>query len=167
MLNPKTTLINHTRVLQAVAVMQRVIDRGDRLYMGSWQCNLDSSNYTKEEELHKCGTAACFGGWLAVSPEFKKVGGEVNRLSGAPKLASFIGADAVMRFLKLDCKESTLYEVKEYINNVCATGDMSITKFYGVANVTDITPQMVIDKLQVLLELPDNASPSVTSQTTD
>lgn len=76
--------MNIENVNKAIAVMKRVKKRGDAFYLGTWQgLSMDEDALTNEEELHSCGTSACFAGWVAVSPEFKEDGGGIDE-DGSP-----------------------------------------------------------------------------------
>lgn len=70
--------MNIENLNKAIAVMTRA----GKVSMIKWQVIHGEVKET-EEELHKCGTAACFAGWIAVSPEWKADGGYVNEF-GAP-----------------------------------------------------------------------------------
>lgn len=74
--------MNKERLEQAIAVMKRA----GKVVMSDWQTGEVRET---EAELHECGTAACFAGWLAVSPEFQAAGGKVG-MGGNP-LFSFVG----------------------------------------------------------------------------
>ena len=53
-----------------------------------------------EEEIHICGTAACFAGWIAVSPEWKADGGTVG-YSGAPEKDTYLGRMSIAYWLEI------------------------------------------------------------------
>ena len=76
--------MNLVNVDKAVTIMERARDIGSILYMASWQGRViakDDGDYLRE-----CGTGACFGGWVAVSPEFRADGGSMAAISGAPRI---------------------------------------------------------------------------------
>lgn len=79
--------MNIENVNKAISVMERVKARGDKVDMSDWQ-NSEFGFGDSEQDLHTCGTAACFAGWLAVSPEWAADGGSVT-LSGAPKMGGY------------------------------------------------------------------------------
>jgi hypothetical protein len=81
--------MNKTNVIKAIAVMERVKERGDSFSMRHWQFPREEFGRacTSEDDLHECGMPACFGGWIAVSPEFMADGGSVSS-KGAPMFGS-------------------------------------------------------------------------------
>src|SRR5690606_6645405 len=70
--------MNKENIEKAIAIMKRA----GKVDMLCWQ---DNPN-TIKEEINMCGTSACFAGWVAVSPEFKASGGDVDEFSGTPML---------------------------------------------------------------------------------
>lgn len=55
-------------LLLAREVMQEVPD--GKVFLDSWQQNRNNRGIAQEPE---CGTIACFGGWIALSPKFPDV----------------------------------------------------------------------------------------------
>ena len=94
--------MNIENVNKAIAVMERVKERGDKFDLCVWQSCNGAPAAEKEEELHTCGTAACFAGWVAVSPEFQKGGGGVE-IDGSPSWKEggelFGGSQAIEKWL--------------------------------------------------------------------
>lgn len=135
--------MNEQNVKAAIAVMERVRDRGDKLDMTEWQ-NVDDSGhfFENEADVRQCGTACCFAGWLAVSPEFQSQGGETIN-SGCPRYERTNGTTAIAKFLNIS------YELASVL---CATDIFGFQEFYAVDSIGDITPQMVIDKLNLILK---------------
>tara|TARA_R110002124_G_scaffold10362_1_gene51738 strand:+ start:175 stop:624 length:450 start_codon:yes stop_codon:yes gene_type:complete len=134
--------MNIVNVNKAIAVMERVKERGDYLNMRDWQFLEDSEAPAMETEgdLHKCGTAACFAGWVAVSPEFQVDRGSVC-VGGAPCLPMreegyYVSGEAAIRFwLGID---------EDAAEHLCAMSD--VANFYG-KEVKDITVDDVLSKL--------------------
>lgn len=94
-------MINLERLEQAIAVMRRA----GAVDMRRWQ-----SGEVRETEagLHECGTAACFAGWLAVSPEFQASGGSLDT-KGAPGMPAYKrhhGGGAVAEWLEVEHEEA-------------------------------------------------------------
>lgn len=118
----------------AIRIMQRVKDLELPLDMGVWQAHRPKGYLCKTvEELHYCGTAACFAGHVAVSPEWP--GGVA--LSGAPELNGIFGTDAIAKWLDIGHKNSCLLCMMEILS--CGT-------IYG----SNPTPDDVIGHLEVL-----------------
>lgn len=92
--------MNIENVNKAIAVMERVKARGDEVFMRDWRSGLVNTS-PREEDLHNCGTAACFAGWLASSKEWTNDGGSAG-LSGCPKMPGDVGVRAVARWLEID-----------------------------------------------------------------
>lgn len=122
---------------KAIDVMERVKARGDTLNMGSWQAHTMYTVQAKESQLHTCGTAACFAGWVAVSPEFQKDGGEVMK-NGAPMIEGHAEDEAIAEWLGID---------DELAENLCAMG--AFHDVYGKP-AEEITVDDVIEKLYEL-----------------
>ena len=132
-------MANVERVKKAIAVMERVRDENRAFDMNWWQGRVGHNRCFDEAVPHACGTAACFAGWLAVSPEFQADGGSIT-LSGAPVFQGFREDDAVAAYLEVDRKIAM---------RLC--GLLGEVEYYGVNNLHDITPRHVIDKLKELL----------------
>ena len=132
--------MNKSNVSIAIAVMERVEAGERRLNMCSWvDCEpADQNAMTKEADLIDCGTAACFGGWLASSPEWFAQGG--SNMEGMPLLDGFEGSHAVAKFLDTD----VAYEL-------CATDPSRGKNLYG-KDVSEIGVEDVLDKLYELRE---------------
>ena len=109
--------MNKDNVQKAIKVIQRVVDQGRSFDMGSWQDDTGCVIQRTEVELHECGTAACFGGWVAVSPEFQADGG-LPTDSGMPSLPNArAGSPAIATWLDIsddDANELTGIYVNLY-----------------------------------------------------
>jgi len=130
--------IEHVNI--ALTVMRRVRDEGYRFDMKSYQeCVRGAAVKTSEADLCDCGSAACFAGWLAVSPEFQAIGGGVDN-TGIPTYkdeddAIESGADVIGRFFDIDHWDA---------DNLIYPDHYALNR--------GIKPQDVIDKLEALLE---------------
>ena len=92
--------MNKANVQKAINVMQRVVDQNRAFDMAVWQDDAICGVRHTEKDLHECGMAACFGGWVAVSPEFHKDGGLADDYGlpyltgargGVPSIAKWLG----------------------------------------------------------------------------
>jgi len=128
-----------------------IMKRAGKIDMCSWQ---EIKNGDKalgsEENLHYCGTAACFAGWIAVSPEWKKDGGRIDERVGSPYIPTKENLDRNYYYAKaiaywLDIPES-------YSCELCALNTtIENEEYYGV-KMNDITKEMVIGKLEEIIE---------------
>jgi len=94
--------MNLKRIDSCIIVMRRVVDLDLSFSLVMWQAPLGPKRYSvkTENSLHQCGMSACFGGHLALSPEFKEIGGRVGDC-GEPRFHGHSGANAVQEFLGL------------------------------------------------------------------
>lgn len=140
-------MANKERVLNAIAVMENVIESDRKFNMTLWQDSEGTWNapvYTKLEKA-TCGTVCCFAGWLALDPKFQEEGGSVNPLSGSPRFNGKSASEAVAEYLEIDVELAKLLTAAH--NNISFTS----TNYYGVNSFSEITPQMVIEKLKTLI----------------
>jgi len=136
--------MNKTNLQHAINVMKRA----GRVNMGVWQSSGVRPAIDNEKAAHRCNTAACFAGWVAVSPEFQQDGGEVT-WTGAPKIAGRCGSPAIAFWLGLP---------QGTANDLCAVacdpgdeeGAQRLDLYYGKP-VKYITAADVIEKLEGLL----------------
>lgn len=92
-------MINKERVQLAINVMERA----GKVDMDAWQSDIlyhRAEAKTTEEEIHACGSAACFAGWLAVSSEFHSNGGTSCPKNGAPMFNGYRAASAVVAWME-------------------------------------------------------------------
>lgn len=93
--------MNLDNVNKAIAVMQRVKARGSNFDMAKWQSLPEGVELAKtEDRLHACGTLACFGGWLSVSPEWIQEGGSIDA-TASPKFNGEVGTYAIANWLDI------------------------------------------------------------------
>lgn len=85
--------MNIENLNKAIAIMERA----GKVNMNKWQ---HGQIVETEKELNICGTAACFAGWIAVSPEWKADGGTVG-FSGAPAKDHILGRHAIADWLEI------------------------------------------------------------------
>lgn len=90
--------MNPRNIRKAIAVMQRAIDRGGKFSMANWQSRQTRDGLVQavgaecaftESQLHACGNAACFAGYLDISPEWRADFGRVQARN--PHLAEWLG----------------------------------------------------------------------------
>ncbi|WP_273455158.1 hypothetical protein [Nevskia ramosa] len=144
--------INQEAVRQAIAIMQRAVDREAPFNMQSWQAvpvgAPDTDVCKTEFEAHQCGMVACFGGWVALSPEWQAIGGTIDG-TGGPLLQRgddvLFGAEAIAEWLGIETWRAELITCTGF--SFLSTCDM----FKGKA-LYQITAQDLIDVLQTLLK---------------
>jgi hypothetical protein len=126
-----------------------ILKRADaaQFSLSNWQdgwADLDENTVQTEDEMHLCGTIACVGGWLAVSPEFKAVGGTVLD-GGSPMLHDDAGYMAMKTWL--ECTTEAAYRICGFTDFDAEAG------FYGNIGQasSDISLTQVITKLETLL----------------
>ena len=156
--------MNKSNVQKAINVMLRVKARGDNFDMSRWQQvnfslklpeQLQSIGILNtERELHECGSAACFGGWVASSPEFAADGGKAVG-SGYPILDGTRGARAIALWLDIEPYEArALCLDKCFISENIYTEVPRFTDTTGQTDIIDpglVTVDMVIAALDRLL----------------
>lgn len=142
--------MNKVNVEIAINIMQRVIDRKSAFNMSDWQ-DTDDINLAAqtEKELLDCGTAACFAGWIGVSPEWQDKGGFILD-TGVPVILScgerLYGADAIQEWLNITKKEA---------HGLCAVYHNKKSCFipeYTGKRVEEITAEDVMSILNRLLK---------------
>lgn len=149
--------------IQAAIEMMKVAKSLD---MCRWQDFTSSGNDSVSksiEELHRCGNTACFAGYLAISEEFKAAGGRVCEESGSPMIDEHdTPTSAIAHYFELGSTEcnsvpcnavqSIIYS--EFIAPICfgftKSGFPKDISSYPV-KFEEVTPDMVIDKLEALL----------------
>ncbi len=153
-------------VRSSIALMQRVIDEERGFSIVCWvydqgDCKKNPEIASPdEEEATSCGMVACYGGWLAMSKEFRSAGG-TNTKSWAPSIINGEGlvlenADAVAHWLGVP-----LLEAQNIVgigpSNVMMSTDSDdedsleeFSTFYGCF-LDDATPEHVVSALQDLL----------------
>jgi len=130
--------MNCERIQAAIAMMKDVTHR--HFNMTGWQ-NKDHSYVSRiaqtESELHACGNTACFGGLLALSPEFQDAGGLISE-TGAPIFNDLLEASAVAEYFDIP------YELAGKLT-------LNYINFYPV-DFEDVKPEHVIEKLEMILD---------------
>lgn len=106
--------MNIANIDKAIAIMRRA----GRVKMDAYQDfesrDLYEPAFNTEEKLHACGSAACFAGWVAVSPEFQADGGTCDGYTGAPMLDGFGGPNAIALWLDIDVKVASSLVVPNF-----------------------------------------------------
>ncbi len=156
--------MNLDRLQTLINILKRVKKKGGRFTLLRWQDTSKSIHPLKdnEEELRTCGTPACIAGWLAVSPEFKALGGRTCSLNGAPEINRedddlcfpLRGVRAIQHFL-----ETTNDKLVE---NICGISTLEFPHrceqtWYGPP-VDEVTLEQAIEKLT---SLHDELKPSL------
>ena len=133
--------MNTDNVLLAIEVMGRVVRQQYEFDIGTWVgTDSDYSFPTTEQEASECGTAACFAGWIALSPEGREAGMHLSK-GGTPGHGNDYGVFSVVSFLDIPFVEA----------KHLAHGNKAV---YGVPR-SEITAQHVLD---VLYRLRDTGS---------
>ena len=134
--------MNRERIQDAITMMKDVTHR--YFDMTNWQ-NEPPGHIIQvaqtESELHACGNTACFAGHLALSPEFQKAGGSVNKM-GAPVFNGVRYAEAVAEYFDITYKLAGKFTL-DYLH------------FYPV-DFEDVKPEHVIEKLEMILRNPNH-----------
>jgi len=146
-------LIDHIKVEFDVLNRARIAN----FNLGSWQGGMLA---VKEsiEHVHECGTTACAGGYLSLSPFWKVWGGTYDN-DGAPVLEvktetgdDYIyadGIDAIYEFFGLNfCVEDRIFMDALALVHGITRSHFSIEEFYD-CHYTDVTPRKVQEKLAV------------------
>ena len=149
--------INNVKI--AIAIMERA----GKVDMRSWQSNSKGNAHTDEKKLHKCGTTACFAGWVAVSPEWQEFG-KISS-DGAPELNNldtidnFRPAYALSKWFELEEKIVNLFVYGDIISDLeidCEyNGETVDGKFYSIfydKQWSKVKAKDVIEKLNILLQ---------------
>ena len=129
-------MCNEKNVQDAINIMERA----QKFSMHQWQEVADGSACETEAELNECGMAACFGGYIAVSPEFKVAGGRVDLYSGVPILGRENGYFAIAEYLDID------FDLASRLT-ACNKDEVP---FYN-KSLRKVTNQDVIEKLKLIL----------------
>ena len=136
--------MNIDNMNKAIAIMTRA----GKINMDNWQSSQFVASAKCEKVIHSCGTAACFAGWIGVSPEWKEFGGDIND-AGEPfividgeieeaevSLAKWLG-------LHVDLVDMLIYE---HVGSAyCPSGDVMYS-IYG-AEFSNLTASNIIHTL--------------------
>lgn len=147
---------NSGRLELLIKVVKRARDSGLNFDMNTWQSiinedgkilDTDDIKVVKtEKKAHECGTVCCVAGLLALSPEFKRVGGKVESDSGRPILDGYAGGGAITVFLQATTNIG---------NDIAGVGSYGFilsqhSNFYK-SSLSDLTLDIVIERLEKLL----------------
>lgn len=132
--------MNKENIKKAIAIMERA----GTVDMSYWQDVRGDSAIDNEKQLHTCGTSACFAGWVAVSPEFQRDGGQVSS-AGAPIFDYLQGSMAIARWLDI---RQTL--AGELVLGDLDEDDLGYSHFYE-KQWEEVDDQDVIKKLKLIL----------------
>ena len=144
--------MNRENIQKAIRVMERVRDQNYEFDMRNWQTPGDGIFLAAEKDAVACGTACCFAGWIAISPEFK--GQLMVDSYGVPyipeKVPQYIASSesAIAQVLGIPYREAY---------KLCGLADSATERGYTFSRayqkaVSDITPEDVIKRLKGILE---------------
>ncbi len=147
--------VNQEALRQAISIMERVVSGNYRFNMSFWSSRRTPGGrdvdirLMDENSVHGCGMAACFGGWVGLSPEWRAIGGSVI-ITGAPvirgEVENFYGADAIAKWLNVD------QDVAEVLTCTgVGVDDEGCSNFYGGKKLAQIAPSDVLEKLVTML----------------
>jgi hypothetical protein len=107
-------------------------------WQGTWQ------KVNSITALHKCGTTACAGGYLALSKEWKNLGGTSSVFyRGSPVFNGYFGMRALYTFYQ------TATDEEEYVIKLIHTASEAFEGFYCKPRKL-VTPKDVQEKLAIL-----------------
>ena len=134
--------MNVNNMLTAIDIM----NRAGKFDISVWQEVVPGGYKDTECELHRCGTSACFAGWVAVSPEFRKDGGSISRSCGYPIITDgnnnrLYEASAIAYWLDIPNRDA---------EDLCFVGS-NIGRFYNDKEYDEITTDDVVCVLATLL----------------
>ncbi len=131
--------MNKERIALCITMMQDIITEHRAFNMHVWQQRKSSEGaFQTLEELHTCGSAACFGGYLALQPWFHEAGGKIGWMM-APSFKGVDQYDAIAKYLEVSAG------IAEALTG-CDQGT-----WYG-KNLQDVTALDVLEQLKTLLE---------------
>ena len=137
--------MNIENVKKAIAIMKRA----GEVNMEYWQTSKHGYDFkTTEAELHECGTAACFAGWVAVSPEWKQSGGGVAD-GGIPEIKGLSGILAISEWLGINYIDVN-YLICGNCIEIDGLKDDMYSKYYNKL-WSNVNANDVIEKLEELL----------------
>lgn len=140
----KGMLLN--RMDDLIAVMLRAVDQKYTFDMAFWQEYLTIDRPIQSEVmLHSCGSAACFAGWVAISPEFQENGGRASTADGCPIFLGNIAGAAITTYLGLDPSIDNM-TTKGLGHRLCYASQ----DFY---QVRPVTAQHVLSRLEYAREV--------------
>jgi len=140
------------RINTCIKVQQRVVDNNRNFDMTAWQDIEDHPTWAHktEKDLHTCGSAACFGGYLALSPEWKRAGGSVD-MEGTPVYEEKVQQEAVQAFLGLSQYVSQDRSLGYQL--VAPYGNLYGLQFSDRLEDVDITAKDVLTRLKYAREV--------------
>jgi predicted alpha/beta hydrolase len=100
---------NLTRIQMAIDIMQNVADNHPRNFnLGSWQTGIQWLGRLAKtpEEVVSCGSACCFSGWMALTPEVKAIKGVGMHLNGAMMYKGKRETTSIAKFLGITKDEA-------------------------------------------------------------
>jgi hypothetical protein len=147
--------MNPVNVEKAIAIVRRA----KNFDMTNYQIKINpiGGAKTTEEAMHACGNRACFAGYVAISPEWKADGGEVNSWSGTPMILDqnderVSGSTAIAYWLGIsDGLSDSLVHGNTSADHPLSTAEGRYSLFYEKM-FRDVEQQDVINKLELILK---------------
>jgi len=136
--------MNASRIKIGYRALEPVRNYSNNFNLGTWQNKTEV--VMTVDELHRCGTTACAGGCLALSPEFIELGGSVNKSTGAPRYAGWTADLALHEFYKTKHGD---HHIIDLIHNTTNERTECLA-FYNVELISKVTPKMVQEKFAIL-----------------
>lgn len=91
--------LDFTRLSIMYNVCNRIVKNQRKITTQRWQAVTSGKASKTEDQLIKSNVPACLGGWLAVSHEWRNLGGHCGSSFGCPMINGFSGLEAIISFL--------------------------------------------------------------------
>lgn len=128
----------------AIAIMTRA----GKVDMNHWQ---SGDIQLTEQRKHVCGSAACFAGWVAISPEWSDAGGLAST-GGNPFFNGSTGYTALAKWLDIpEVLSDSFVNGDGYDTSLSITNSDVFSSFYN-KQWDDVNKEDVISKLKFLKE---------------
>lgn len=130
-----------------IKIMKRVIKNQYRFDITAWQRNekgyslIPGEVKKTETAIHKCGFAACGGGYLAASRYWKKIGGTMD-FDGAPEVGCHSGSEALFNIVVNGDKAVVREGMRGLVQGSRHVFDLPMT-----SGIDQITAQQFLDAL--------------------
>ena len=121
--------------------------------MEKWNLSKRESVIETFEDQYECGMAACLGGWVAIHPDFKKMGGTAG-FAGEPRLNGEDGENAINVLLGLNRYHSLGWNLTRSYSELYS--DLRDDD-QDDATATKVTASDVLVRLAYLLKINDAA----------
>lgn len=149
--------MNVDNIKYAIEVMKKA----ENLFMGDFQCapdkceddrNYDINEFREAEtidQLHTCGNRACFIGYLCLTDVWKQFFGGMGKVLKFDTDGSILYAD--IEDIYTSNALSEFLDIDRELADALIYGDYDDKDFYPV-NFEDVTPEHVIEKLNLILK---------------